>query len=269
MRRDIAARMLVEALEALLTPCPAFARGFSYGAEMAALGARRRRCRRAWASHVANARQFLIDAAQQAPSGGGAIIVGSGRLIEVPLPALAARFSQVVLADVIHPLPVRLAAARFRNVHLLPVDVTGALAPLHQALLDGSPLPTPSPPDLGGFDFAASCNVLSQLPLLPLEAIDARRSTIPDTEKQAFAQALAADHLAWMRRLARVAALFTDVESVRRDRSGREEREPTTWGVPLPSPDHVWTWAIAPAPEDERDRDLLHTVHAWRNLNAS
>lgn len=260
--------MLVEAIEALVTPCPAFARGFSYGAEMAALGARRRRCRRAWAPHVTTAREFLIDAMQQAPKGGRAIVVGSGRLIEVPLADLAAHFSEVVLADVIHPLPVRLAAARYRNVRLLPVDVTGTLAPLRKALSDGTPLPEPAAPDLGHYDFAASCNVLSQLPLLPLEVILARRPAIPDSEQAAFAHALAASHLAWMRGLADVAALFTDVESIRRDRAGREERESTAWGLALPPPDRAWTWTIAPAPEDERHRDLLHTVHGWWNLNA-
>jgi hypothetical protein len=261
--------MILEALECLLTPVPAALRGYGYGVEMAGLGARWRRRRAAWAPHVAAARAFVEDAARRAPEGGHAVVIGSGRLIEIPLEALARRFATVTLADLVHPLPVRLAALRHRNVRLLTTDITGVLASLGQA----GPLPVPpeAGADIGRFDFAVSCNVLSQLPILPLERLERRVPAVPEDNRLAFARTLLAAHLACLRRTGRVAALFSDVDSLWRDRrTGEETRETDRWALPpdaLPPPDAAWTWAIAPAPELDRHRDLTHTVHAWSDLN--
>lgn len=257
--------MLREAFEYLTTPCPPLPRRFGYLAEAVALGARYRRQRRAWAPHVEACRRFVAEAAERAPKGGRALVAGSGLLIEVPLRDLADRFDEVVLVDVVHARPVRREARRFANVSLAELDVAGILEPLKAALRGGGPLPSPNPPDLPGerFAFAVSCNLLSQLPLMPLEAIDRRAPQLPDAERAVFARALAQSHLAWLARSAHTAALFTDVESLWLEGGRIVEREDSTWGIPLPAPDRRWEWDIAPAPEQDRTRDLRHTVGAW------
>ncbi|HYD71452.1 hypothetical protein [Azospirillum sp.] len=263
--------MLREAWEYLTTPAGAEARAFGYLAEAVALGARHRRQRAAWAPHVAACRHFILDAASRAPAtGGAALVAGSGRLIEVPLAELAARFESVVLADLIHPPAARRAARRFANVRLAEVDVTGALKPLDAALRGGGPLPSPAPPDLGGrFAFAVSCNLLSQLPLLPLDAIARRAPAVGEAERAAFATALVAAHLEWLKRAGTVAALVTDVESLWLKDGTVLEREGSLWGAALPAPDVTWDWNIAPRPEEDRWLDLRHAVGGWYDLNAS
>lgn len=269
--------MLREAVEFLLTRCPAEARRFGYASESVALGARWRRRRRAWASHVAAARRFVADAAGQVPPGGRVLIAGSGHTTELPLETLLARFAEVVLVDLVHPPAVRLRALAHRRVRLVTLDVTGALADVRTSLARGGGLPVPPPagaatPAAAGqgsrFDLALSCNLLSQLPLLPLDAAERDAPALAEAERLAFATALVTAHLAWLRRAGRVASLFTDTEGVWLDRTGAvRQRDDSLWGVSLAPPDRVWAWDIAPAPEADPELGLRHTVGAWFDLN--
>jgi len=257
--------VLREAYEYLTTPCPPLARRYGYLAEMVALGARYRRQKTAWAPHLAACRRFVTDAMARVPKGGRAMVAGSGLLLEVPLRELAGHFGEVVLVDVIHTRAVRRAARQWPNVRLEALDVSGALEPLAAALAASRPLPIPTPPALPGerFAFAVSCNLLSQLPLMPLEAIERGAPAMPNAVRGAFAHSLARDHLAWLARSAEKSALFTDTESLWLEGERVIEREDSLWGLVPPAPDRSWTWVIAPAPEEDRKRDLHHTVGGW------
>lgn len=262
--------MLIEMLEYRLTPDGPFSRDYDYLAQSVSLGARYRRQKKAWAPHVENCRRFILDAMAQAPAGGSALVLGSGRLIEIPLAALAEHFGEVVLLDMTQPLIVRRLARRFSNVRWEIGDATGALAALSATLTNGGPLPDPAqapPLSARRYDFALSANLASQLPLLPDEAIERRRPDIDDKTRQAFGRALIENHFRRLRATADVAAIYTDVESRWTDAAGREaERDDTTWGAVLPPPDRRWEWLIAPAPEAEKLYDLRHHVAAWLKL---
>ncbi|MFD1624464.1 hypothetical protein [Azospirillum griseum] len=272
--------MLREAFEYWTTPCRPQARRLGYLAEAVALGARHRRQRLGWEPHAAACRRFITQAAALAPAGGRAAVIGSGLLIEIPLDALRARFDEVLLIDMVHTRSVRRRTAGMPNVRLIELDVTGALDALDAALTaKAGALPTGfAPPALPGpraegapngapLSFAVSCNLLSQLPLMPLDAIDRRAPTIPDAERLAFAQRLATDHLRWLAGLATRAALFSDTESLWIRNGVVEEREDSLWGLSLPAPDAEWLWDIAPAPEQERDRDQRHRVGGWLDVS--
>lgn len=268
--------MLREAFEYWTTPCSPQARRLGYLAEAVALGARHRRQRLGWEPHAAACRRFITQAAALAPAGGRAVVIGSGLLIEIPLDALRARFDEVLLIDMVHTRSVRRRTAGMPNVRLIELDVSGALDALDAALTAKTrTLPTGfAPPALPGsraegapngapVSFAVSCNLLSQLPLMPLDAIDRRAPAIPDAERLAFAQRLATDHLRWLAGLATRSALFSDTESLWIRNGAVEEREDSLWGLSLPAPDAEWLWDIAPAPEQERDRDQRHRVGGW------
>src|SRR5690242_1514443 len=102
--------MILEWLEAALTPCPKDLRDFGYRTELIAIGARHRRCRAAWASHLAHSRRAVERAIARAAGRDTVIVLGSGRLLDVPLATLAAAFRHVVLVDALHPLSARLRA---------------------------------------------------------------------------------------------------------------------------------------------------------------
>lgn len=264
--------MLIELLEYRLTPDGPLSRDYDYLAQAVSLGSRYRRQRKAWAPHVDHCRRFILEAMAQAEPGGRALVAGSGRLIEIPLAALAEHFADVVLLDMAQPMIARRLARRFPNVRLATGDATGALQALSAALADGGPLPDPAaaaPPFAGErFDFALSANLASQLPLLPIEAIERRRPDIDAAARHAFSRSLIERHIRWLRRTGAVAAFYSDIDRRWIDRQGREvERQDSTWGAALPPPDRTWDWLLAPAPEEEKDYDLRLTVAGWMNLN--
>ena len=255
-RSEAKSPVLVEALEYLVTPCPRWARRLDLLHQAVSLRARHRRLRAVWEPHLAACHRFIAGAAARVPAGGRAVVLGSGLLIELPVEALAARFSEVVLVDAVHCLPERWRLRRWPNLRRLEADITGVLE-----ALSGPELPEPQLPLAGQrFDFAVSANLLSQLPLFPLWHLDGKH---PAADLDAFARALIGRHLDGLRALAPVSCLISDFEHLFLDGERLIERDDLLHGVPLPLPDAEWLWEIAPRPEASPDYDVRHRVGGW------
>jgi len=244
--------MILEALETLATPCPAYLRRLGYRAELVAIGARYRRCRAAWAEHLARSRRAIERTIERTSQRRTAIVLGSGRLLDVPLAQLAAAFARVVLVDAVHPLPARLRARRFANVELRSADVGGVLQDLTNRRPD-EPLPPPQPfaalhePDV---DLVVSLNLLSQLGVLPEEWLE-RHGTPGDTAHR-FAARLTQAHLDDLARCRAAVCLITDIERLWLSSDGKVvDRDGSIYGVAPPDATEEWLWRIAPAPESD------------------
>jgi hypothetical protein len=246
--------MILEWLEAAATPCPAALRDLGYRTELIAIGARYRRCRAAWSDHLARSRRAIETAIARTRGRDTAMILGSGRLLDVPLPSLASAFRRVVLVDALHPLPARLAVRRYPNVELWSQDITGTIAALHR-LAPGGALPAArsfSPLHGAGIDLVVSLNLLSQLGVLPAEWIGRRQEPGADAAAEAFSAALARAHLDDLTRCAASVCLITDIEWQHAGADGAiVERERSIFGVAPPPADEEWMWPIAPAPEND------------------
>lgn len=246
--------MIVEWLEAMLTPCAKDRRDLGYRTELIAIGARHRRCRAAWAEHLARSRRAIETAIARARGRDTAIVLGSGRLLDVPLAALSAAFRRVVLVDALHPLTARLRARRYPNVELWSADITGTVAALHR-LKPGDPLPAPQPyPPLrqAGVDLVVSLNMLSQLGVLPGEWIERRLGLAAAEQAAAFSAGLARKHLDDLMQCPATVCLIADVECRYLDRHGTVlDRQESVAGLALPPPADEWMWPIAPAPESD------------------
>ena len=251
--------VVVDYLMSLFTPSAPGARRLGYVGESFAIRARERRQRAAWSLHRAETQRFLNDLPRD---GQRLVLLGSGPLLDVPLEALSARWPEIVLVDVVHARPARARAAALPNVRCIMLDVTGCLS----ALDEGRGVPTPRPPALPEARDATvvSLNLLSQLPILPLEHLAGLRVT--EAQGEAFARALIEGHVRWLRGLgAARAALVSDV-CRRWFTRGSEvvEVEDALHGVRLAAePDRAWAWEVAPWGEIDARTRLTLDVQAW------
>jgi hypothetical protein len=244
--------MLIEWLESLATPCSPTARELGYLHELIAIGARYRRCRTTWAEHLANSRREIIAAIGRTRQRRTAVIIGSGRLLDVPLAELARAFQKVILIDVVHPLTVRFQARNFGNVVLVAADITGTIEALVAQRAE-DPLPVPksfAPLFAPDIDLIVSLNVLSQLGIVPVEWIERRWAQKTDTG--VFATAMTRTHLDDLSRCAAEVLLVTDIETWQQKPDGSiVDRQSSLSGVAPPAVDTEWIWPIAPAPESD------------------
>jgi hypothetical protein len=259
--------VILELLEHCFTPCSWTARSLGFLTSSIQVRARYQRCRAAWQPHLERTRAALLAAAKLAPGRRKALLFGAGLLHDIPLRELSDRFEEVVLADIVHALPSRLAARRFPNVRLLTLDVTGVMGELPR--LRASPdaqLPASAPRAFledGRLDFVASVNLLSQLGWIPGNVLGGLR---PEEELAGFQRGLILAHLEYLRRLPGHTALVTDVGWRARPHTalGGAQREwEVLQGVALPEPDCAWDWEIAPSPERERGVDYAARVHVY------
>ncbi|MBM3546619.1 MAG: hypothetical protein FJX54_06680 [Alphaproteobacteria bacterium] len=237
--------MIGEALAWLATPCPFYVRRLGLLTESIAISARHRRCRAAWAPHLAATRQVILDAIARTPRRRTALVMGSGALLDVPLEELADAFERVLLVDLVHPWTARLKTRHLPQVMHVTDDVTGTLEAVARGeLVRPRPFPLLADPEV---DLAVSLNLLSQIPVVPVRRLDGR---IDDARLAAAAQNLVKSHLADFDRSRAATLLVSDVERVVTDRNGQEiERASLIADLAEPRADREWWWDIAPAPE--------------------
>jgi hypothetical protein len=241
--------MLREWITSQLTLCPPAARRLGYHREPAAIAARARRHRAAWASHLAESRRLVTEMAERFGQSGTLLVLGSGPLLDLPLRALAPRFNRLILADIAHGPGTRWQAWRDPKITLDLVDLTG----LVDGIATGRPLVPWCDAHVGtALDLVVSLNLASQLPL-------SARGLVAAQEDEATANALAADivraHLDHLARLAAPCLILADVE--RRWMNGEgsiQKREDPLFGLTLPGERlATWPWAVAPRGEIDRD----------------
>lgn len=257
--------MLAElAVWAGVTAEPA-ARQLGYAKAAVSLWSRRRRCAKAWAEHEANTRAFALRVAQGCRRHDTVWLLGAGTLADLPLAELSALFRRVVVFDIALLGGARRAAKRFGNVDLQLADVTGVVEALAE-WRRGMPLPIapmdamreldPVPPDC-----VLSLNILSQLPLLPMDHI--RKQGITNTGTESFGRDIIKAHLAGLATFDCPVGLVADAKRVWRSRTGETVlSESAVLDVMLPEAERSWIWPVAPRGEIDNEAGLEMTVQA-------
>ena len=264
--------MFREMIRTLRVDCPRWARQLDLVYEHAAIAARHRRMRAAWAPHLARSREIVLEAAERCGRTGRALVIGAGDCLDVPVDALAARFGEVILADIVVSPGARAIARRHRGrVRCVSWDATGALEKLAavrttvvsagaRRLFEEA---DPGLPPGGAPDLVVSANCLSQLGLVPGHSLPAARvdEALPDR----CGAVAARQHLAWLaRRTGAVRVLLADTARLDLGPDGRErKRENLLARLPLRRPDRAWRWDLAPIPEYSADIARVHEVGAW------
>ena len=254
--------MLIEAIESVFTQCPHPWRRLGYAYAAVACVARARRCAVAWTPHLERSRAEVMAAVADCASRRTALVLGAGPTLDIPLAALAEGFQRVILADIAHTLPARIAARRHANVVLATVDLTG----LADALADRRVPSLPAPGcdaflDDPEIDLVVSANVLSQLPLIPVAASLKRW---PSMDGEALGRTIVAAHLTHLRGFRCPTLLLTDVVRAVFDAENRPlSQDEALFGVPLPDGPE-WEWDVAPPGEVRGGRSVMTRVRAVR-----
>ena len=253
--------MLLDLLHWIVQPASLSARRLGYAGDSVRLASRSRRCRAAWAPHLAAAKDVMRAAMRDLPRRDIVVVLGSGLLDDVPIDDLAAGFRRVVLVDAVHPWRGRWRARRHPDVSRLVHDLSGTRDLL---LGRGDAFGPMLPPVCQEADLVVSANLLSQLPLLPVARLEAAGRLGPFTDAEAFGRRIVAAHLDALAGLSARICLVTDRDETEENRDGRVlERIDLLFGVD-PGPARLeWDWVLAPFGEEARDRRLVHRVGAW------
>jgi hypothetical protein len=196
------------------------------------------------------------------------VVLGSGRLLDVPLETVAPRYRRTTLVDMVHSRAVRRRAAALAGVQCVEADVTGCAA----RLTSDQGLPEPGwPTVLTGLPAPSttiSLNLASQLAVAPTLWLEGRG--FADDVIARFGAALVSAHFRWLETLPGRVAVVTDVRRryARRGVEG-EGVESSIFDVPTPPPATSWTWTVAPEGELERGLSLTLDVEAWPDWAAA
>ncbi|WP_300302489.1 hypothetical protein [Ferrovibrio sp.] len=243
------------------------ARRLGYAKAAVSLWSRRRRCHRAWAGHEQQTREFALSIAQACRHRDTAWLLGGGTLADLPLAELSALFKRVVIFDIVWLASARRRAKQFPNVELRQADVTGMVAPLAEWRA-GLPLPIPSMRALAELDSVPpdcvlSLNLLSQLPLLPMEYV--QKHGVSRVGAESFGRAILQMHLDALQGMSCPVGLVADARRIWRSRAGETVMsENALLGLSLPTPQREWRWPVAPRGEIDNETSLDITVQASR-----
>lgn len=266
--------MLNEWWQWLRTPASPAARRMGMLRESIALAARARRCAPAWDAHLERSRAAIVHAAGEL-SGGCVWVLGSGYTLDVPMPALLARFERVCLIDAVQPLAMRKRWQDEPRVQLVEADLTGVNAALldlpcncsayqlRQLLERADPLAELS--GLPAADFVASVNVLSQLPIAPVDWLARRCRQLDEAALNAFAWALIDRHLDLLAGFP-AHVLLADVRQQQSGPAAGDQLATDFSAGLLPRVEvfDSWEWQLAPLGELPRGRSIRHSVIAAR-----
>lgn len=253
---------MLDFLEGIFLRCPRHVRVMGYVDEIVAIGRRFRLVRDDWQAHLERSKNVVRQAIARCELRRAAVILGSGRLLDVPLAELAAAFERVVLVDIVHLGEARRACRPFGNVELAALDVTGISEAVYHLGPTGGSLPQSKPTlflDDPRVDLVASMNLISQLPYTPCMYLR-RWNRYSAGELEKFARHLMQAHLTFLGQFTGTICLIADEEYLTLDATDRlVETCSALYGVALPWPGEEWLWKLVPRPM-RGGTTLMHRV---------
>jgi len=262
--------MLSEAFEFLLTPTTKLARKYGFLYSSIALRHRYERCKKIWIPHLKNCQDLFNETVQKVPQKRHVIILGSAHLHEIPIHLLLKDFEQITLVDVVHPLKHHWLAKRNPRVKLVTQDLTEGLQYLEslQSLEDLHQLNDRlAKEEIFKFsgDLIISANLLSQLALLPIEAIERKiKRSLTIEEKDKVCTAFAENHVRNLSRCEGKKLIYADRTVTYKNRNG-EIIYQGFYPVDFSGFQFLkkWNWSIAPIGEASKEYSIEMTIEAY------
>ncbi|MFQ3573445.1 MAG: hypothetical protein SNJ53_02300 [Thermodesulfovibrionales bacterium] len=260
--------MIAEFFKHITTSAPEYVKKMGYLREILSIEARYKRFKIDWDRHLNNSKEVILDALKMASGNKRIVVLGSGLLIDLPLNVISQRFDDVVLVDIIHLPQVEDVVKVYDNVRLISADITSVA----QRLFITKPLPNtqlpreqPFLPECNdGCDMVISLNILSQLPVIPVNYLVDKLGWEYGDMLTKWENYLMSSHLNALLNLSCPVCLISDWELTYLDKDDVEiERHLTAPVLSEIQPYRQWFWRIAPFGGESKQYSVELTVGAY------
>ena len=244
------------------------AREMGYLRDSVSIMSRYSRCKREWSGHLRKSRKTIEDAIGQAPANGKVIIFGAGLGYDLPLRQLTSHFSQVVLVDLVHTLPIKAKTLFSKKVELAVRDVTESLTNIYEGRDEiYEPKGFLEDKQVG---LVISLNLLSQLASLPVRFLE-KHYGISENEADLISKRIIQAHLTYLQKFDTNVCLVTDIERQVKGPDGKQiAKFSALHDVQIPWNGNTWLWDIAPLGEEDAEYSVTNKVLGISNItNAS
>jgi hypothetical protein len=254
----------------LLTPKTPLAKKYGFLYESIGLQARFERVKKAWLPHLKNCQDVFLKSVQSLPQKKSVVILGSAHLHEIPMHLLVQNFEEITLVDVIHPLRHHWMAKRNPRLKLITQDLSMILEDLDKlSSLDDLRhyIKELDQKELFHFkaDLIVSSNILSQLALLPMKAVEKKmKRELELSEKDEISTLVTEMHLKNLKNCEGKKLIYCDRRVIYRDRQGEviyEGHYPVSFQGFKKIKD--WLWNLAPLKEASKDYSIEMKVEAY------
>lgn len=264
--------MIREALTFLLTPTSPIAKKYGFLYQSIALSHRYERCKKFWLPHLKNCQDLFTENIKDLPQKKSVVVLGSAHLHEIPFHLLEQNFENITLVDVIHPLKYHWMAKRNSRLKLVTMDLSGSLDKLEEITsLEGlhELLEKLKSQPLFHFeaDFIISSNVLSQLGLLPIDALEKKlKRTLTIEEKDQICTTYAQLHLQNLKACLGKKLIYADREVLYKSPQG-ELIYKGHYPIDFTGFTKIktWTWLLAPLKEASKEYSIEMKIEAYKS----
>lgn len=262
--------MIREALVFLLTPTSSIAKRYGFLYQSIALQHRFERCKSVWLPHLKNCQDLFQEGLRELPQKKSVVIMGSAHLHEIPLHLLTSNFENISLVDVVHPLKHHWLAKRNPRLKLVTQDLSLSLDKLDSvsSIEDLQTLILQlNEKKLFCFeaDLIVSANILSQLALLPIEALEKKiKRPLTVEEKDGFCTAFAEMHMKNLKECRGKKLIYADREVIYRDPQDQEiyrGKYPVSFTGFRKIKE--WMWTLAPLKEASKEYSIEMKIEAY------
>lgn len=262
--------MIREALIYLITPKTPLAKKYGFLYESIALQARFERVKKHWLPHLKNCQDVFLKCVHDLPQKKSVVILGSAHLHEIPLHLLVDNFEEITLVDVIHPWRHHLLAKRNPRLKLVTQDLSMILENLDNIKnldeLHGY-LKDIAKKDLFHFkaDLIVSSNILSQLALLPMSAVEKKiKRSLELEEKDQISTTITEMHLQSLKNCTGKKLIYCDRRVIYKSPDGEviyEGHYPVSFAGFKKIKE--WMWLLAPLKEASKKYSIEMKVEAY------
>ena len=259
--------MIIELFKYVFSRSSKKARKLGYLHEAIAIESRFNRSSKFWKTHLNNTKKAIISACNQCEIKSSIVIIGAGSLNDIPIAEISRQFKNVYLLDIVFTYASRRKISQFNNIDILESDISGISDLMKWR--NGEPLPTlnmPILPNIPHPDLVVSANVMSQLPVIPRNHIEASGYT-DDQALNKWCNELLENHISFIKSLDTKTCVITDINHIADDESGKElDNFDMLYGLKIGEPQNTWIWNLAPIGEINSKYSINATVHCYLHV---